>query len=246
MTPDTIYLVEIDAFNPTTEEVEVLRFCSGLGVVTGPAETPPNTHYAPLLTQPVNFTRTAFSDARVMGGSQLGYGEIRLNNADQSLSWMLDYGVDGRSVVVRIGPEGAAYPSGYTILLTGTAEQIEAEADDLVIRLRDRLAILDTPFQKAQYAGTNTPPDGYEGTEDDVKGRDKPAIYGQVFHVEPVCVNPSKQIFDLHSRPDGSAAVIQAVDDVFEAGLGVTFGVARANQAAMDANEPDVGKWHSF
>lgn len=245
MTPDTVYLVEIDAYNPDTEEVEVLRFASGLGLVTSPSETPPNAHYAPLVTQPVNFTRTAFSDARVMGGSQLGYGEIRLNNADQQLSWMLDYGVDGRNVVVRIGPEGAPYPSGYTVMLTGTAEQIEADAEELVIRLRDRLAVLDTPFQKVQYAGTNTPPDGYEGSEDDIKGQDKPINYGRVFHVEPVCVNPHKQIYDLHSRPDGSAAVIQAVDAVYEGGLAVTFGVNRANQAAMDANEPDIGKWDS-
>jgi hypothetical protein len=241
MTPDLIYLVEIDAYDPVSAGVVTLRFASGLGMVTSPSETPPNTHFAPLLTQPINFTRTAFSDARVMGGSDLGYGEIRLNNADQSLSYMLDYGIDGRAIVVRVGLQGAAYPSGFTTLLTGTAEQLEAEDQEIIIRLRDRLAILDEPIQPQKYGGTNVLPDGVDGVADDIKDQEQPQGFGRLYHAPAVCENTARLIYGLHSRPDGSAGVIQAVDVVYDMAVPLVFGASRANLAALEANEPSPG-----
>ena len=241
MTPDLIYLVEIDAYDPGSSSVVTLRFASGLGMVTSPSETPPNAHFAPLLTQPINFTRTAFSDARVMGGSDLGYGEIRLNNADQTLSYMLDYGIDGRAIVVRIGLQGAAYPSGFTTLLTGTAEQLEAEDQEIIIRLRDRLAILDEPIQPQKYGGTNVLPNGVDGVADDIKDQEKPQGFGRVYHAPAPCVNTARLIYGLHSPPDGSAGTIQAVDAVYDMAVALTAGTARANLAAMEANEPSPG-----
>lgn len=239
---DLIYLVEINAYDPDAEEEITLRYCDGLGKITAPSETPPNVAYENRLTQPINVTRTMFSDSRVLGGAQLAFGEIRLNNADKGLSSLFNLGFDGRTIVVRVGPPEAAYPSGYAVLLTGAAEGIEADDKEVVIRVRDKLAILDQPIQTQRYGGTNVLPDGVDGVEEDLKDVEKAQAFGKVFHVEPQCVNTARLIYDLHSRPDGSAAAIYAVDAIYDKGKAVTIGVARANQAAMDANEPDPDK----
>jgi len=40
----------------------ILRFASGRGRMTGPGDVPPHVHFAPRLQQPVNFSRTLFSN----------------------------------------------------------------------------------------------------------------------------------------------------------------------------------------
>lgn len=239
---DLIYLVEINAYSPDDEAEITLRYCSGLGKITSPTETPPSVPFEPRVMQPINVTRTMFSEARVMTGAQLGFGDIRLNNADCGLSALFNMGFDGRQVVVRVGAQDAAYPSGYSTLLIGTSDGIEADEYEVIIRMRDKLAILDQPIQTQRYGGTNVLPDGVDGVEEDLKDVEKAQAFGRVYHVEPQQVNSARLIYDLHSRPDGSAAVIQAVDAIYDMGAPVTIGVSRANQAAMDANEPDPDK----
>lgn len=234
-----IYLIEVDAYDDTTAPaaVRTLRYASGLGKVTLPSETPAHAFFEPRVLQPVNFTRTAFSDARVMGGSRVGYGELVLNNADQALAALLDYGIDGRTVIVRVGAQEAAYPSGYTTFLTGTAEQPEVTVREAVIRLRDKLAVLALPIQSTKYAGTNVLPAGKEGTANDIKGLPKPLAYGRCFHVPAVLVNTSRLILQVH---DGA---IDAITAVYDRGVALTAGVDRASLAAMEATAPAAGAY---
>jgi hypothetical protein len=240
VTDDTlIYLIEIDAYDDTSSPavVRTLRYTSGRGYTTAPTETPANAYYEPrLMTQP-NFARTAFADARVMGGGTVGVGELLLANADQALSPLLDYGIDGRAVVVRVGPQSAAYPSGFTTFLAGTAEQVEVNARRATIRLRDRLAALGLPLQANKYAGTNSLPSGKEGTAADIKGQPKPLAYGRCYQVPLVCVNTSRLIYQFH---DGQA---QAVDAVYDRGAALSAGTNRADLAAMEATAPAAGAY---
>lgn len=234
---DLVYLVELTAYDPAIPGTRVLRYCSGVGKVTSPTETPANVVYEPRVIEPTNFSRSAFSDARTMGGSTVGFGEIVLNNADQGLSALLDYGLDGRPAVVRVGPQDGAYPGDYTTFLSGTVEQVEIGARRATIRLRDRLAVLDQPIQATKYAGTNALPAGVEGTADDIKGQPKPQAYGRCYQVPLTIVNTARLICQFH---DGSA---QAVDAVRDMGLPLAFGTNRANLAALEANEPAPGAY---
>jgi hypothetical protein len=217
--------------------VRTLRFASGLGKMTGAAETPASTFYAPRIMQPANFVRTMFSNARVTGGSSVGAGEIVLNNTDQGLTFLRDLGIGGRDVVVRVGAQDAAYPAGYATFLTGTAEQVEVGASRATIRLRDRLQVLQQPLQATLYAGTNSLPSGVEGVPEDIKGKPKPLLFGRRYQIQPIPVNTARLIYQFH---DGAA---QAVDAVYDQGVALTFGTARANQAAMEATAPAAGQY---
>lgn len=238
MTVPLAYLVEIAAHDGTG--TTTLRYSSGLGVMTLPSETPANAWYAPRLMQPIGFKRTMFSSARVAGGATVGTGEIVLNNTDQGLAALRDYGIDGRSVVVRLGPRGAAYPAGYTTILAGTADQVEVGAERASIRLRDKLQLLALPVQATLYAGTNSLPSGAEGTADDIKGQRKPLLFGRRHQIEPVLVNTARLIYQVH---DGS---IEAIDGVFDQGVAITAaGTNHANLAALEAATVAAGQFHT-
>ena len=215
----------------------ILRFASGRGRMTGPGDVPPHVHFAPRLQQPVNFSRTLFSNARVTGGSKVGVGEMVLNNTDQGLAYLRDFGIDGRDITIRVGAQDAPYPGGFTTFLTGTAEQVEVGARTATIRLRDRLQVLSLPLQTTRYAGTNALPAGAEGTVDDIKGQPKPLLYGRRYQAAPVLVNTAKLTFQLH---DGA---IQAVDAVYDMGITLAAGADYANLAALEAAAPGAGTY---
>lgn len=212
---DVIYLVEMTVYDSGISGTRVLRYCSGVGFVTGPTDTPANALYEPRVVQPCNFTRTAFSDARIMGGTTAGYGEIVLNNADQGLSDFMDYGVDGRACTVLIGPQDGDYPSDFTVFVKGLMQFAEVSASKVTIRLRDNLVLLQLPIQTTLYAGNNVLPNGAEGGAE-LAGQAKPLTYGRVYHVPAVCVNTASLIYQVH---DGA---VQAIDGVFDGGVPIT------------------------
>lgn len=234
---ESVHLVEVTAYDPSLPGTTTLRYASDRGIMTLPSETPANAHYPPRLMQPIGFRRTMFASARVIGGATVGVGSIVLNNADQGLANLRDLGIDGRDVVVRLGVRGAAYPGGYTTILTGTAEQVEVGASAVTIRLRDKLHLLTLPVQATLYAGTNSLPSGAEGTADDIKGQRKPLLFGRRYHLSPVLVNTSRLIYQIH---DG---VLHAVDAVYDQGVALTAGMDRANLAAMEATAPAAGAY---
>jgi hypothetical protein len=243
---DLIYLVEITAYDPSLPGTRTLRYCSGIGYVTQPSETPANTLYEPRIVQPCNFTRSAFSDARVMGGSTAGYGEIVLNNADQALSPLLNYGMDGRPCLVLVGQQTASYPSGFTVFINGTIQQAEVSASKVTLRLRDNLMLLSVPIQQNLYAGTNTTitgtpsyMGGQEGTPNDIVGQAKPLVYGHVFHVPAVMCNTGQLIYQVHDGP------VQAIDAVNDGGSPLTYWQDFPTLAALQlpGNQPAPGNF---
>ena len=148
--------------------------------ITTGSDTPPHTAFEPCLIDPGSLGRSAYSDGTTGGRTKLETGEIVLANLDGSLDGWLDYGFSGRTVTLRSGLDSAAYPAGWTTVLTGTIESIEAANDKLVLRLRDKQYRLDVPVCPNTYAGTNSLPSGLEGTASDLKGQRKPKVFGVV------------------------------------------------------------------
>lgn len=238
MSTDLVYLVEITAYDPDIPGTTTLRYTSGTGMMTRPSETPANAWFDPRLQEPISFRRTMFSNARVTGGGTVGTGDIVLNNQDQALAYLRDLGIDGRDVVVRVGPQGAAYPSGYTTFLTGTAEQVEVGARTVTIRLRDKLQLLAQPVQATLYAGTNAAGSGAEGTADDIKNQRKPLLFGVRDQLTPLLVNAQKRTYQIH---DG---VLHAINAVYDQGVALTpSGTDRANLAALEAAAIAAGQY---
>ncbi len=214
-----IYLVEITAYDPGIAGTKVLRYCTGAGYTTGPADTPTNTYYEPRVIQPGTIKQSMFDDGTTGGASKTGYGEIVLSNPDGELDGVLDYGLDGQQVVVRAGQPGAPYPSGFATVLTGTMEQ-PVGGDKLSIRIRDRQAELNVPIQPEKYLGNNALPLGLEGV-DDLKGKPKPLLFGSRKNITPVLVNTSKLIYQVN---DGGVDVETTPNDFsgFNVGSGTT------------------------
>lgn len=236
---ETIYLLEVEAYDPALPGVRTLRYSTGQGYVTSPAATPANTHFPPRLMESVAFRVSAFSDGRVMGGTSVGTGTISLANADEVLSPLLDYGFDGRPLTVWIGKQDAAFPGGFTRFFSGTVEQAVAEDDAIVLRIRDQLQILRQPFSEVRYAGTNVLPNGVEGTADDIANQVKPHTYGRCYEVPGVLVNSALQIWQVHN------GAVQAIDAVYDRGIAYTFGTNHANLAALQAATVTEGTYHT-
>lgn len=209
---------------------------TGAGIVTLYFSTDPapaGAAFQPRIVQPGNYSIEAFQGGAAYGKSQVGAGEVRLRNDDGALDYLLDYGLDGRTAVLRMceGAElaAASYPADWKTVNTGSFDQPEAtwpgyNDGEIVLRWRDRMAELHVKLPLAVYSGDNALPSGVEGTADDLKGKTKPLLLGKCFNMALQCVNTSRLIYavspptggmlDLVTDWDGIAA-FDAVTDFF-------------------------------
>lgn len=227
-----IYLVEIVAGTDSAGTTTTLRFSSE-NYVTKPTDSPANTYYEPRVKTPADITRNLFSNGTTYGASRVGYGVVELTNMDGGLDYMLPYGYGGRSLTIKTGLADADY-STFTTILSGTMEQVEFTFNTVTILARDKLAVLELPLQKTEFAGTNSLPSGLEGV-DDLKGQKKPVCYGKVYNIQPPLVNTSRLIYQVN---DSS---INDVTAVYDKGAGLTKGTAYSNVSDMETNAPAAG-----
>ena len=207
-----VYVAEITAYDPSVPGVITLRY-SNTGFTTGGSDTPAHTHFAERIINAATLQRFMFADGTTRGRTRTTYGDLVLANGDGELDALKDYGFDGRDVIIRRGSEGAAYPSGFTKVLTATMEQAELTRSELTIRIRDKQEELNKPLQATKYDGDNVLPAGLEGVASDLKGKPKPLCYGVVKNISPPCVNTSKLIYQVN---DGA---VDSVDAVYDRGV---------------------------
>ncbi len=207
-------------------------------LITTGTDTPAYVAFDPRLVDPGNLGRNAFSDGKTGGATKLETGEIVLANIDGALDGWLDYGFDGRPVVIRTGFAGVAYPAGWTVVLTGTVEAVEATTDKLTLRLRDKQYQLDVPALSTIYGGTNVLPAGLDGTTDDLKGQRRPKAYGAVFNVSPPCCNTSRLVYEVGG--------CNSVDAVYDRGAALTAGAVYTSQVDMETNAPAAGAFRAW
>lgn len=207
----TEYLVEMLAYDPSGPGTVTLRY-STHGKVTGPAETPANTVYDARLKEPGDIRRSIYEGGDGPAPVRVSLGDITLLNLDGALDGLADYAFDGRSVTVRRGPVGGAYPSDYPTVYVGTMDDVEVTRQAVRVRLRENTFGLDVPLQETKYDGDNTDGDGLEGTEE-LEGKPKPIVLGRVQQIAPVPVNTAKLIYQV------SDGAVRSVDGVYDKGL---------------------------
>lgn len=238
-----IVLVEIDAYDPDLGAVKTLRFCDGLAYRTLPTETPPNALYRPMIAD-TGWTRVDLYTAPGAYG-RVTPGEVKLLDLDGVLGTeLIGYAFDGRAITIRIGSRGAAYPAGYTTVLSGALDGPPSfDWGSIAFRPADRAAAMAQPFSSPRFAGTNVLPLGIEGI-DDLKGRVKPIVLALAQNMTPACVNTSKLIY-LVSAPLAALTATVAVSAVRDMGVPVTAGAAYASMAALldDAQKPAAGQF---
>jgi len=238
-----MYLIEITAAVDAPGNTQKF-YVSNDNFVTKPTDTPANTAFDPLLLNPGSIGGYAYSDGRTGGSTKLEIGEIILANIDGQIDSWIDYSFDGRELKIYKGERDSAYPSGFSVVFTGTMEAIEASFDKVVIRIRDKSYLFDVPVSTNLYLGNNTLPNGIEGT-DDIKGKRKPQVFGNVSNITPELVNTSKLIYQFH---DNTAAWAASVSNVYDRGLALTAGADYTSQSDMENNAPAAGyyrRWSS-
>jgi hypothetical protein len=217
-----IWLLEFEAYNKTTLEVETFYFStSALRPFPSTDEDRPDTWYEPRLKDPANFERYLFGKGRISGSSSINSGIIELANSDGDLDFLFDYGLDGRKLTILVGYEGMSFAE-FEPVLAGTMEapahNWNKTSSNIQLKIRDRQSeVMKLPLQVNRYAGTNSGADGVEGTENDIKGNVKPLCFGECLNVTAIPVNTVLNIYQVH---DGE---IFAVDNVYDNGVALTF-----------------------
>lgn len=233
-----IVVAELDVYDAALPGVRTLYFATQ-GYVTKPGDTPSNTFYEGRIKSPANVQRTCFGGATTFGRSSIGFGDMVLVNNDGGLDYLLNYSFAGRPITIKLGtvlPNSGGVPT-WTTVLKGVMEQAQLSWQAVTIRVRDRQQDIAKPLQGNRYGGTNSLPNGLDGVADDLKGRPKPLVYGQVFNCSLVCVNTTRRIFHAH---DG---LLQSVDAVYDRGVALTAGSTYASQASMESTAPTAGQY---
>jgi hypothetical protein len=229
-----IVMWEIGAYNKIDEQAETLRFCDGLAYRLRPTETPANELYRPFVID-AGWTRVDIFTRPGQYG-QITPGELMLDDSSGTLgAQLINYAFDGRGIIQRIGTRGAAYPDDFVTVINGAQDgQPSFDWGKIVIRPADLGASMRKPLQSARYAGDNALPGGVEGV-DDLKGQVKPMVLALASNMAPICVNTSKQIYQV-SIPIGTSAI--SVSAVRDKGVPLTPGAAYADMTALLATAP--------
>ncbi|WP_295991555.1 hypothetical protein [Rugamonas sp.] len=221
---------------------------------TGPADTPAHISFVPALLDPGSLGVSAYANLSTTtplagGGSsgggttggegQLQVGEISLANTDGQFDSWLNYGFDGRPVVIRNGQPGAAYPAGFKLLFSGTIENIDANWKTLILKLRDKQFMFTQPVLTNTYLGNNALPRGVEGVPADLMGQVKPKIFGSVFSISPKLVNTSFFTYQVSDGP------VSAINAVYDRGSLLTFGADYATVDSLQFSGPTAGTYNT-
>jgi len=228
--PDPVWLFTITNTADPSGAVKTLRFSDGQYIDGSNNLYDKRLMSAGLVTISPNDggVLKIFKDASI--------GEIQLNNNDFSLNYLADYAIDGRACSQDYF-DGVSTVTNY---FSGTCAGRSERGGDIYISLRTLKDTLDTDHPFETYLGNNTLPNGVEGLEADLKGANKPKVFGRVLNQTPKMVNTSKLIGQVSSR----AATV--IDALYDRGVALTKGADYADLATMQSTAPAAGQYRCF
>lgn len=228
-----LWLVEAVAYDDDAAAEVTYRWASGGGFTTRPDDSPANTVYDARLIDPGNWEQHLFKSRTTRGRSETALGVITVNNADGALDGLWSMGW-GRSVRILMGPDTATELADFALIATHTSVGVERTRTTLRISLKDRQAeVADKPMNATKYAGDNALPDGVEGVEEDLKGRPKPRVFGEVEEVPLPMVNTSKLTLQITDARPQAVSITSVKDQA--ASPEITAGTSQASISALQA-----------
>ena len=196
------FLLEFDSYDDT-DGVVVERFCTGSKFITKKSETPSLAKYLPLLVDAGFVEEFLFGKSRTTGSVSSSSGRITLNNGSGRLDYLLDRGLDGRTITVR-ERLGDSYPDDFPIRFQGVIEGRSFSSRTITLDVKSKLfEVRREVYQPIKYAGTNDGATIYlEGTED-LEGSPKPKLIGDGSNGNNVAtlVDAPNEIYQLSSEP---------------------------------------------
>lgn len=222
-------LVEVDTYNPITEQTETLRLCNS----KNPADAVHNgNQYMAVVDGSVSLVDDLFGLA---AGGEAGstVGTIVLNNRSQRLDdWLQNQWAD-QAVRILSAPAGSAY-SSYVTEFTGIARNPSATWNQVSLTVGSILERARVPLCKDSYTGGGSA----EGPTT-LRNVRKPVALGKVINVEPIPVDPANLIYQWHGH-----GPTQGVTAVYSSGnpLGASIGNV-ADYAALVALTVPPGRY---
>ncbi|HEC12321.1 MAG TPA: hypothetical protein ENI80_03585 [Acidiferrobacteraceae bacterium] len=203
------WLIEFTAHNVATDLDETVRL-STFGFTSEPSDTPANEPYEARVKSALNFERHMYRrGGRIGRSSQPSFGEIVLVNLDRALTKYTNpaqYLIRGRKVTAMLGgTEDYALVDFGTPLKEGRVKDFVARNGQLRLLIRDLQELFERAVQPNKYAGTG----GNEGGAE-LKDKNKPIGYGDIFNCPGVPIDPANGVWQLH---DGKIKSLKAVRD---------------------------------
>jgi hypothetical protein len=168
--------------------VETTKYLSNTPFVTTAAETPSAIAYSPCITGGVAFSETL----SLSGAASVSYGNIQLDNAGGVRDdWLASTHVwANRSIKVYIGDAQWVRDDFYKVFDGLVADIDSSDAENLELKLVDKLQRLNNPISETLLGGSTNN-----------KDRLIPICFGEVFNVEPLLTNPATLEYQVHNGP---------------------------------------------
>ncbi len=225
------YLAEIDYAEEGVDKT--LLVTSGAGFTTDDDES-----VRPWLAQPALVRKDIIDENSTLGASRTAYGAAVCRNEHGGLDGFRTHAVDGRTYTAWCTDlDGAAFPSQWAKVFTGTMVKADVSERDATFRLRDRQAFTRQRLSTQTYGGTNPLPGGVDGIPSDLRAKTLPVLYGWCLNITPTLVNSSLLIYQVNDR------AIRDVYHVYDGGGFLAKGADYADQADLEANQPARGEY---
>lgn len=216
--PESIRCILIEA-QALSQGVEVTRYLSSVGYVTGPDDVPANVAYDPCVVGGVNVSESL----PLSGRANVGWGDIELSNhGGERDDWLSDIW-SGRPVRIWVGDP--RWPrADFRLVFSGVIEDATARSNTTVnLLLRDKSQQLNTALTEATISNGSL-------TRDVLK----PLCFGEVHNATPVLVDEGQLVYMVHDGP------IESIIEVRDNGIPVAFG-ANLAQGTFALSASPVG-----
>lgn len=190
-------LVEV-AVKDVVGNSETTMYLSNIGYITADSLT----SYKPLITNGVSFTESLPID----GSPTLSFGDIEILNTNGDLDTWLDptkYIWANRAIQVYLGDpffvsaSRADMYTKFTKIFDGVVFDIDSkDRETLNLKVRDKLERLNTPVTTAKL-GTY----GVWGAAQTNQDMVLPLVFGEVFNMSPVLIDPSTTEYMVSNSP---------------------------------------------
>jgi hypothetical protein len=226
----------------TIEALDELNFPKTLRFASGDYIDPDGNYYDLRIKQPALYTNSAFLGSVLSANSVSGYGESVLVNPDGGLDYLADYATDGRKMTLSLLLEDGSIKE----VLSGSVQGLRFEGSTVSVQLRDEQTVLDTPHPYSTYLGSNVLPNGVEGLPGDIRGIQKPRVFGNVRNVEPMLVNTVNRIYQVHDVSKSTGVDVIAV---YDRGVLLLLGETKGSLNQLMSSTPAAGyynKWQGY
>lgn len=208
-----ILLLEVDYYNRTTGMVETLH------LTTATHFSYQGKVYLPVLETGLDYQTFLYGRGSSGGVADSAVGSITIPNSDGRFDFLEKCSFGGRQFRAYWVEE--EFPEDLQLYVTGAVKHSEFTILEVTLTTTDFLKVLDVELSGNKFLGTNTGMGilgGFEGGEDDLKGKTKPRLLGRCRNIEPALVNAFHLIYACNYDKDGNRAPVHSFWNVFGKG----------------------------